>query len=130
MSRVDRVVLVIGIVSVVAGLRHFVRLSEPVNLVTVPAAAAVAFGALGVLAIVAAVVRMRPLVVAVGAAFLAAAVVWLVVTPFTENWLGADGSTFALLAGLGVGLAALGLTPGEPATPTREAHVDERDRAA
>lgn len=115
MNRADRAVLVIGVVSVLAGLRTFVKLREPINLVTVPTAAAVVFGALGVLAIAAALIRLKPLALAAGALYLLAAVVWLLITPGTPNWLGADGSTFALLSGLGVGLLALGLAPPETA---------------
>lgn len=130
MSRSDRAALVIGVVSVVAGLRHFVRLREAVNLVTVPAAAVIVFAALGLLAIAAAVMRLRPLVIAAGAGYLVAALAWLVITPGSPNWLGADGSTFALLSGLGIGLLALGLAPRESATLTGRNHRDEPDRAA
>jgi hypothetical protein len=66
--------------------------------------------ALAGLAIAAGVLRQRLLVVAAGGGFLLAALLQLIAWT-GSNWLGGDGSTVSLFAGLGVGLLALGLTP-------------------
>ncbi|WP_443613591.1 Rv1678 family membrane protein [Actinomadura madurae] len=64
---------------------------------------------LGVAAVVAGALGLRNAAVAVGAAFMAAAVVVPVESSLGEKWIGGTGSTFSLWLGLGVGLMSAGL---------------------
>lgn len=112
--------LVLGVVALLAAVRTFVRLPEQVNLVTVPTAAAIVLAVLGALAAGGGLTGRQSLATFAGAGFLAAGLAWLVVTPFRENWLGADGSTLALFGGLGMGLLVIGVTHLTCAVPTRE----------
>ncbi|WP_427136334.1 Rv1678 family membrane protein [Pseudarthrobacter sp. S9] len=65
----------------------------------------------GVAAVIAGILRLRWLAIASGAALLAGALVQLLQADQSINWLAGDGSTVALLGGLGIGLLAVTLTP-------------------
>lgn len=71
--------------------------------------------AVGLLAIIAGRLGSRPLVLAAGVAFLAAAVVLLVLLGARGNggFIDGSGSTFSLWLGFGVGLVSLALTRSE-----------------
>lgn len=73
--------------------------------------------ALGVLAVVAGLLRNRVLVLVAGAGFAAAAVVQLVQLGRDPNWLAGNGSTLAVLAGFGAGLLAVGIKRKSTAQP-------------
>lgn len=64
---------------------------------------------LGVCAVLAGVTRRRWAAAAIGAMFLAAAVVQVPVWGSANNWLGGNGSTASLWLGLGIGLLTVGL---------------------
>lgn len=82
---------------------------DPWEMVEMPGTAVIIAAALGVAAVVAGVFGLRIAAVAVGAAFVAAAVVVLVESSLGEKWIGGTGSTFSLWLGLGVALMAAGL---------------------
>jgi hypothetical protein len=111
----DRAAVVLGIVSLVGaalgGLKGkfgFIHLGHHGYLVVL---------ILGVLAAVAGWLGLRLLVLAVGAAFVVAAVVQALLIGRHGDPFGGDGSTVAFWLGLGVGLLALGLTPRSTSAP-------------
>lgn len=65
---------------------------------------------LGFLAVVAGVAKLPWLSVATGAAFVAAAVLQVVLVTIRATWLGGNTSTSALWLGLGIALVVFGLT--------------------
>ncbi|WP_426978042.1 Rv1678 family membrane protein [Pseudarthrobacter sp. O4] len=73
---------------------------------------------LGVAAVIAGILRVGVLAVASGAGFVAAALLQLLQAGQSVNWLAGDGSTVALMGGLGIGLLAVTLTP----RPSSAAH--------
>ncbi|MEC5179353.1 Rv1678 family membrane protein [Arthrobacter sp. CG_A4] len=91
---------------------------------------------LGVAAVVAGILRVRGLAVVSGAGFVAAALLQLLQADRSVNWLDGDGSTVALMGGLGIGLLAVTLTPRPSAdavsvpTARKGTNHDESDRAA
>lgn len=110
-DRVDRAVLAIGLLALVAVAVYplgYARLRGVGLVVTV---------LLGLLAVAAGWLARRQLALASGIGFLAAAVLQIVQLGGTagdveRGILGGNASTFALWLGLGVGLVVLGLTPG------------------
>ncbi len=64
------------------------------------------------------VLGLRVLVIVAGAGFVAAAVIQLLQASQAVNWLGGNGSTLALMGGLGFGLLAVGLTRRPHSTAT------------
>ncbi len=108
-SDLDRAAVALGVVSLVGalvgrpgGTFAFVHLGHHGYLV-------VLIG--GLLAGVAGWLGLRPLVLATGLGFLAAAVVQALLIGRRSDPFGGDGSTVALWLALGIGLLALGLTP-------------------
>ncbi|MGY2746457.1 hypothetical protein ACVWZ8_003574 [Arthrobacter sp. UYCu723] len=67
---------------------------------------------------IAGILRVGVLAVASGAGFVAAALLQLLQAGQSVNWLAGDGSTVALMGGLGIGLLAVTLTP----RPSSAAH--------
>ena len=65
----------------------------------------------GVAAVIAGILRLRGPAIASGAALVAGALLQLLQADQSTNWLSGDGSTVALLGGLGIGLLAVTLTP-------------------
>lgn len=84
-------------------------LGETVDLIHVRAGGAVVVAVLGALAVIAGVRRLPVLGLISGIGFLAAAVLQLVQLGQAFNLLGGDGSTMALLGGLGIGLVSIWL---------------------
>jgi thiosulfate dehydrogenase [quinone] large subunit len=112
---VDRAALLLGVVSI--GSASFVFVEGNFQLVQIRAAGLVVALVLGLLAVVAGLLKERALVLATGVAFLLAAAVqlWLLARG-SSGLLGGNASTFSLWLGLGVGLIALGMVPGHEET--------------
>jgi len=105
----DRAAVALGVVSLVGavvgrpgGTFAFVHLGHSGYLVVLVG---------GVLAVVAGWFGLRPLVIGVGVAYLAAAVVQVLLIGRHSDPFGGDGSIVAFWLALGIGLLALGLTP-------------------
>jgi hypothetical protein len=112
---VDRAALVLGVVSIVSAVFLFV--DGTFQLVQIRAAGLVVALVLGLLAVVAGLLKERALVLAAGVAFLLAAAVQLgLLAGGSSGLLGGNASTFSLWLGLGVGLIALGMVPGPDET--------------
>jgi hypothetical protein len=107
---VDRVALVLGVVSIVSAL--FVFVDGSFQLIQIRAGGLVVALVLGLLAVVAGLLKERALVLATGVAFLLAAAVQLgLLAMGSSGLLGGNASTFSLWLGLGVGLIAIGMVP-------------------
>ena len=78
----------------------------------------------GIAAVIAGILRLRGLAIASGAALVAGAVLQLLQADQSINWLAGDGSTIALMGGLGIGLLAVTLTP----RPTPATHPESTDQ--
>lgn len=74
----------------------------------------------GAAAAAAGYLHLRTLAIASGAGLVAAALLQLLQADQSVNWLDGDGSTVALMGGLGIGLLAVTLTP-RPASATPHA---------
>ncbi|WP_426996992.1 Rv1678 family membrane protein [Pseudarthrobacter sp. N5] len=129
--RFDRPVLVLGVAALLGSLFAFSTGGPaPADLIHVRGAGLIVIVALGVLAVLGGVLRRRVLVIVAGAAFVAAAVIQLLQAGQAVNWLGGDGSTLALMGGLGLGLLAVGLTPSPLSMATDRKTHDESERTA
>ncbi len=120
--RFDRAAVVLGVAALLGSLFAFSTGGPaPVDLIHVRGAGLIVIVALGVVAVAGGVLRRRVLVIVAGAGFVAAAVIQLLQTGRAVNWLGGDGSTLALMGGLGLGLLAVALTtPRPPLTGHRQ----------
>ena len=108
-DRVDRAVLAIGLLALVAGC------ATPLGYARLRGVGLVVTVVLGLLAMAAGWLARRQLALASGIGFLAAAVLQIVqlggrAGDVEHGILDGNASTFALWLGLGVGLLALGLT--------------------
>ncbi|NIJ12490.1 hypothetical protein FHU38_002834 [Saccharomonospora amisosensis] len=83
----------------------------PYDFVQVRGRALVLLVVAGAVAVAGGLLAIRAVVVAAGAAFLAAAIAQLVQLGGNTNWLEGNGSTCSLLLGLGAGLLVVGLVP-------------------
>jgi hypothetical protein len=117
---VDRAALLLGLVSIVSALFVFV---DGTLLVQIRAAGLVVALVLGLLAVVAGLLKERALVLATGVAFLLAAAVQLgLLARGSSGLLGGNASTFSLWLGLAVGLITIGMVPG-PGETEDTSHV-------
>ncbi|MET3811856.1 hypothetical protein [Arthrobacter sp. UYEF3] len=117
--RFDLPALVLGVAALLASLFAFSTGGPaPVDFIHVRGAGLIVIVVLGILAVLGGVSRRRVLVIVAGAGFVAAAVIQLLQAGQPVNWLGGDGSTLALMGGLGLGLLAVGLTPHTLSTAT------------
>jgi hypothetical protein len=98
-----RAALALGILGLVTPV-FALSTSSNNNFVLVQSLALVMFPLLGLVAVVGALTRQRAVIAAAGAAYGVAALVQLVQLGRETNWLGGNGSTFALLLALAVGL--------------------------
>jgi len=105
-----RATLVLGGAAVVSCLFAFTAaLGETVNLVHVRGTSIAVIAVLGVIALVAGARKLPVLGLIAGVGFLACAVLQLAQLGQPLNILGGDGSTVALLGGLGIGLTTVWL---------------------
>lgn len=109
--RFDRAAVVLGAAALLGSLFAFSTGGPaPLDLIHVRGAGLIVIVALGVIAVLGGVLGLRVLVIVAGAGFVAAAVIQLLQASQAVNWLGGNGSTMALMGGLGFGLLAVGLT--------------------
>jgi hypothetical protein len=108
----DRFALTLGVVSMVSSVFVF-TVAGPWALLTMPGGAIPVAVVLGLLACAAGVRRSPGFQLAIGIAFLAAALLVLGELAFGRKLTGGDSSTFAFWLSLGLGLAAAGRTPRE-----------------
>lgn len=104
----DRAAIALGTAGV-ASLLFALTTSSNNNFVLVHGLALVVFPALGAVAIAGGALGARTLVLLAGVGYLLAALLQLVQFGRSTNWLGGNGSTFALLLAYGVGLVVLGV---------------------
>jgi len=117
----DRAAVVLGAGALVGALFALTTGGpEPVNLIHVRRVGLLVLIVLGALAVVGGLLRRVLLVIAAGTGLVLAAVLQLLQVGRSPNWLGGDGSTLALMGGLGLGLLAVGLTNRLTARPLRE----------
>ena len=117
--RFDRAAVVLGVAALLGSLFAFsTGGAAPVDLIDVRGAGLFVIVALGVIAVLGGVLGLRVLVIVAGAGFVAAAVIQLLQVGQAVNWLGGNGSTLALMGGLGLGMLAVGLTPRPLSTAT------------
>jgi len=112
----DKSAIVLGIGGLVCPVFTFVTSSNN-NFVKVEGPALLVFPLLGLVALAGGFTGRRPLVVVAGVAYLLAAVVQLAQFGRDTNWLEGNGSTFALLMALGIGLVVVGLSKPLPPAP-------------
>jgi hypothetical protein len=120
-NRYDRAALALGFGALASSLFAL----EPgsggkADFVEIRGAGLVVILLLGACAVVGGVVGNRVLVIISGAGFAVAAAIQLVQFGRPTNWLAGDGSTFALLLGLAVGLVAVGTARWEQSSQERE----------
>ncbi|XAS66717.1 hypothetical protein V3C33_14685 [Micrococcaceae bacterium Sec5.7] len=129
--RFDRAAVVLGVAALLGSLFAFSTGGPaPVDFIHVRGAGLIVIVALGVVAVLGGVLRRRVLVIVAGAGLVAAAVIQLLQAGQPVNWLGGDGSTLALMGGLGFGLLAVALTPRPLSTATDRKTHDESERTA
>ncbi len=117
--RFDRAAVVLGVAALLGSLFAFsTGGAAPLDLIHVRGAGLIVIVALGVIAVLGGVLGLRVLVIVAGAGFVAAAVIQLLQVGQAVNWLGGNGSTLALMGGLGLGMLAVGLTPRPLSTAT------------
>jgi len=102
----DRAALTLGAVGVVSAV-FALSTSSNNNFVLVRDASLVVLVILGACAVIGGATALRPLVLVAGAGYAVATVLQLVQFGRSPNWLDGNGSTAALLAGLGIGFLAL-----------------------
>jgi hypothetical protein len=103
--------IALGVAALVGALFVFTRgLPAAVNLVHVSVATAIVLIVLGLLALAGGLLGVRRAGLIAGFGFLAAAVLQLAQLGRGPDLLGGDGSTMALLGGLGIGLVAVSFT--------------------
>jgi len=107
-NRFDRAAIVLGAGAMASAVLVFPT-GDPWGLARVRGATVALVLLVGALAIVAGWRGWRALMLADGAVFVAAAALQLAQAGRDTNWLDGNGSTVALLAGLGIGLLAVGL---------------------
>lgn len=117
----DNAAVAIGLVSI-ASLVSLVLTGDLRFAVVQGAAIGVAL-VFGGLAIVAGLAALPWLAAATGAAFVAAAILQVVLVTLRETWLGGNTSASALWLGLGVGLLVLARAPRRATVPTSSAPV-------
>jgi len=106
-NRFDRAAIVLGAGAMVSAVLAFTT-GDPWALARIRGATVALVLVLGAVAIVAGWRGSRALMLTTGAAVLAAAVLQLIQAGRATNWLSGNGSTVALLLGLGIGLLAVG----------------------
>lgn len=106
----DRAAATLGAAGV-ASVLFTLTTSSNNNFVEVEKAGLVVLPVLGVCAVVGGLIARPILVRLAGAGYAAAAVVQLVQLGRSTNWLEGNGSTFALLLSLGLGLLVVGFAP-------------------
>lgn len=102
-DRFDRAAIVLG-AGAVLSLVFALTTSSNNNFVKVQGIALLIFPLLGLVAILGGVTGRRPVVLSAGVLFALSAVLQLVQFGRSTNWIGGNGSTFALLLAFGVGL--------------------------
>lgn len=95
----------------IASLVFSLTTSASNNFVKVEGPALLVFPLLGLVALAGALAAQRLVVVLAGAAYVAAGLLQLAQFGRSTNWLHGNGSTFALLMSLGIGLLVVGLAP-------------------
>ncbi|MEO8222722.1 MAG: hypothetical protein ABI563_18285 [Specibacter sp.] len=117
--RFDRAPVVLGVAALLSTLFALSTGGPaPVDLIHVRGAGLIVILVLGVLTVLGGMLRRRVLVIVAGAGFVLAATIQLLQTGQPVNWLGGDGSTLALMGGLGIGLLAVSLARRPDATAT------------
>ncbi len=111
----DRAAIVLGTSGIVS-LLFALTTSSNNNFVLVHGLGLVVFPALGVVAIAGGILGARTFVLVAGVGYMLAAVLQLVQFGQSTNWLGGNGSTFALLLAYGVGLVVVGVAQGMQAS--------------
>lgn len=129
-GRLDRAALALGLAALFSSLFWLSTGGpEPINLVHVRGVALVVILVLGAIAVLGALLHRRAIVIVAGAGFVVAAVLQLLQFGRETNWLGGDGSTLALMGGLGLGLLAVGLAAREASPRSERTRRDGSDRA-
>jgi hypothetical protein len=106
----DRAAMVLGVVGVVS-IGFALTTSSNNNFVLVQGLGLILFPVLGAGAVIGGALGQRSIVLAAGAAYVASALIQLAQFGRPTNWIGGNGSTFALLLSLGIGLLVVGLAP-------------------
>ena len=123
----DRAALTLGAVGVVSPV-FALSTSSNNNFVLVRDASLVVLVILGACAVIGGATALRPLVLVAGAGYAVATVLQLVQFGRSTNWLNGNGSTFALLLGLAVGLLVVGLSSREHRPATTQADPASTER--
>lgn len=120
MSRhpLDRAALLLGLVGLLSPIFSLTTSSNN-NFVPVQGLGLAVIPVLGALAILGAVMGNRIVILVAGGLCLAAALLQLAQFGRDPNWLEGNGSTFALLLALGIGLSVVGLAPRTISSQTR-----------
>ncbi|MFY9916035.1 MAG: hypothetical protein WAK18_15305 [Nocardioidaceae bacterium] len=108
----DRAAATLGAAGV-ASLVFSLTTSSNNNFVKVTGPALLVFPLLGLIALAGGLMARRQVVVVAGAAYVVAGLLQLAQFGRSTNWLEGNGSTFALLTSLGIGLLVVGLAPRE-----------------
>lgn len=118
-TKYDKATMALGALSVASLVS--LALTGDLRFVLVEGAAIGVAVGLGMLALLAGMIARPRLATLTGLAFLAAAVLQVVLVALRETWLGGNTATSALWLGLGVGLVVVSLAartpPTEPAAP-------------
>ncbi len=112
----DRAVIALGVAGVVSP-GFALTTSSNNNFVLVQGLGLLVFPVLGAVAVIGGAMGQRGIGLAAGAAYVASALIQLAQFGRSTNWIDGNGSTFALLLSLGIGLLVVGLAP-RPAPST------------
>ncbi|MEJ7707053.1 MAG: hypothetical protein WKF82_07080 [Nocardioidaceae bacterium] len=116
----DQAAMTLGLAGI-ASLVFSLTTSSNNNFVLVQGPGLLIFPLLGLCALVGGAIGVRMVVRLAGAAYAAAAILQLAQFGRSTNWIQGNGSTFALLLALGVGLLVVGFTPRRDTSATTPA---------
>ncbi len=115
----DRAVVALGLTGIVSSIFALTTSSNN-NFVLVQVSGLLVLPLLGACAVIGGAISQRVVVIFAGASYVAAALLQLLQLGRATNWIDGNGSTFALLFSLGIGLLVVGLAPRHTPSPADE----------
>lgn len=107
----EKAAIVMGAAALISPIFYFsTRGPQPIDLLFIRGLSVVVLPILGLVAIAGGLLRKNEVILAAGAAFVAAAFLQLARAGRDTNWLGGNGSTLSFMGGLGLGLLAVAIS--------------------
>lgn len=115
----EKAAIVMGAAALISPIFWFTtRGPQPFDLLFIRGASVVVLPVLGLVAIAGGLLGKNAVILAAGAAFVAASFLQLAQAGRDTNWLGGNGSTLSFMGGLGLGLIAAAIAARLPTAPT------------